>query len=146
MFSFLTRQTTFQQTGVLILLTLLSGCGTAETLQVEDGKIRALLPNRDTTAGYFTLTNHTASPVTIVGAKSDLARAIEMHKTVIKNDRVRMQRVQKYEVAPGEQAKFAPGGLHLMIFGVIDIPSSFPFTLVFEDGRQLKTQLEKFSD
>lgn len=130
----------------LFALLWLSGCAPAPELQVTDASIRDLIPGRDTTAGYFTLRNNTNAAVTLIGATSEHARAIEMHRTYIKEDRVRMQRVPEQVIGPGELVQFAPGGLHLMIFGVTSMPEPFNVTLQFKSGRQVDAAFSKLSN
>jgi copper(I)-binding protein len=128
----------------LILITLLGACGPApDALEVSQAQVRDLVPGRDTTAGYFVLTNNTATEITLNGATSDLARAIEMHETVQRENSVGMQRVRTLTIKPSEQVRFETGGLHLMIFGVADIPDAFPITLTFTNGEQLDVTFSK---
>ena len=87
--------------------------------------------------------NNTDATVVLYGARSPHARSIEMHRTYVKDDRVRMQRVREQAIEPGQQLGFAPGGLHLMIFGVDDMPEPFPITLLFDDGRQVSVPFSK---
>ena len=122
---------------------LLGACTEAPGLQVDNAQIRDLLPGRDTTAGYFTLSNNTSEPVTLVGAESTHARAIEMHESVVRGDSVRMQRVKQQTVAPGARVDFQPGGLHLMIFGVPAIEESTLITLQFASGERLAVSFSK---
>ncbi len=131
---------------VLLTLTLLAACSGTQSLQVDDAQIRELLPGRDTTAGYFSLFNNSGRTVTLTGARSAHARAIEMHKTTISGDSVGMQRVKQQTLQQGERVQFAPGGLHLMIFGVTDTPEPFPITLLFADGEQLEVSFSKLTN
>jgi periplasmic copper chaperone A len=132
----------------LFLLLMISfwfnGCSTPpEPIAVSSAEVRELVPGRDTTAGYFVLTNNTANELTLTGATSDLARAIEMHKTVQRENSVGMQRVSSVAIAPNTQARFERGGLHLMIFGVAEVPDRFPITLQFSSGEQLTVTFSK---
>jgi len=122
---------------------LVVACSQAPAVSVENAQIRALLPGRDTTAGYFTLHNHTDAQVTVLGASSPYARAIEMHSTVIVGDRVTMQRNDRHTLAPGESLQFEPGGHHLMLFGVSQFIEPFPITLLFSDGEQAEASFSK---
>ena len=112
---------------------LLGACDRAG-LAVDDAAIRPLIPGRDTTAGYFTITNNTSVTVTLTGARADQARAIEIHESLVRDDRVRMRRVEQVVVPAGETVQFAPGGLHLMIFGVASISPPFEIELLFADA------------
>ena len=124
---------------------LMPACAPPPDLEITDARVRTPVPGRDTTAGYFVLRNNTTATVTLQGARSPHARSIEIHRTYVKDDRVRMQRVRASDIEPGQQLEFAPGGLHLMIFGVTDMPEPFPITLLFTDGRQLSVPFSKLS-
>jgi copper(I)-binding protein len=121
----------------------LGACSAAPALHVESAQIRDLLPGRDTTAAYFTLSNNTAESITLIGAESSAAQAIEMHRSVVRGDSVRMQRVKRQTIAAGEQVDFEPGGLHLMVFGVAAIGESTLITLQFASGEQLTVSFSK---
>lgn len=142
MFSHMTK-TGFLLAAILGSMWALTGCSSPAEIQISDAKVRALLPGRDTTAGYFVARNNTDHPITLIGASSPAARAIEMHRTYIKEERVRMQRVPEVVIAPGEQVAFAQGGLHLMIFGVAELTEPFPITLLFDGNRQVDAAFSK---
>lgn len=114
-----------------------------QTLGVHNAQIRALLPGRDTTAAYFTLSNHTDHAVTLTGAHANQARAIEMHETVLRGDSVSMRRVEQHCLASGEVVRFEPGGKHLMVFGVVEINEPFEITLQFDNDEQLTASFSK---
>lgn len=142
MFSQLATQSKMMIT--LMLITMLGACGAVpDALEVSQAQVRDLVPGRDTTAGYFVLTNNTRAEITLNGATSSLARAIEMHKTVQRENSVGMQRVKALTVKPNEQVRFETGGLHLMIFGVAKVPEAFPITLTFTNGEQLDVTFSK---
>jgi len=110
-------------------------------LQVTQGQVRELIAGRDMTAGYFVLTNHGTESVTLTGVSSTLARSIEMHETTMRDGMMRMRPITTLTLKAGEQIKFEPGGLHLMIFGVPTITEPFPITLFFTDDQQVSAQL-----
>ena len=114
-----------------------------QTLGVHNAQIRALLPGRDTTAAYFTLNNHTDHAVTLTGAHSNQARAIEMHETVVRGDSVSMRRVEQHTLIAGDSVRFEPGGKHLMVFGVAEINEPFEITFGFDNGAQLTASFSK---
>lgn len=130
-------------TSLFLFVVLLAACSQPAKIAISDAQVRALLPGRDTTAGYFVLRNNTDTTLTLVGASSPVARAIEMHRTYIKDERVGMQRVPEVTIAPGEEVAFARGGLHLMIFGVAEFPEPFPITLQFDNNRQVQAAFSK---
>ncbi|MCR9260148.1 MAG: copper chaperone PCu(A)C [Pseudomonadaceae bacterium] len=142
MFPFL--KVTRQMFLVIMVALACSGCTKpVEPIAVSAAQVRDLVPGRDTTAGYFVLTNNTTNELTLTGATSELARAIEMHKTVQRENSVGMQRVSSLAIAPNSQVRFERGGLHLMIFGVAEVPDNFPVTLQFSSGEQLPVTFSK---
>ena len=130
---------------LLVLVTIMLSACDAPPLTVSDAKVRALLPGRDATAGYFQLNNNSNAPITLIGASSNLARAIEMHETVSHGDSVGMRRVKKVIVDAGQRVAFEPGGKHLMIFGVSQVADHFPITLLFDNGEQLQVSFSKLN-
>lgn len=85
-------------------------------LTVSDAVVRlAVVPGRPA-AGYFTL-NGGAQPDRLLGVASSLAR-VEMHETIMANGRMRMTAMKMLDVGAGKRIAFAPGGKHLMIYGL----------------------------
>jgi copper(I)-binding protein len=93
----------------------------AAPIAVDGGWLRAVAAEGGNTAAYFVVCNNTDAPISIVGAASDLARAIEIHRTIRdENDVVRMAPAGDVTVEPGASVAFEPGGLHVMMMGVAE--------------------------
>ena len=85
-------------------------------LTVSDAIVRlGVVPGRPA-AGYFTL-NGGAQADRLLGVASPVAR-VEMHETIMANGRMRMTPMKMLDVGAGKRIAFAPGGKHLMIFGL----------------------------
>ena len=86
-------------------------------------------------AAYFTLANAGAAD-RLVGVATDVADAVGMHSTTIDADGVgRMVPVQAVDISAGAEARFAPGGLHVMLIGLkrpLVQGEEFPLSLTFE--------------
>lgn len=101
----------------------LSGCkpgdplGPDPVLAVVDGSIRPGLTADRPSAAYFTITGGPA-PVALVAVTADAAQRAEMHETVRENGVVSMRAIQRVPVAANETVRFAPGGRHVMLFGL----------------------------
>jgi copper(I)-binding protein len=71
----------------------------------------------------------------LVGVASDAARAVELHATMVDTQGVASMRpVQGVDLPPGGAARFAPGGLHVMLIGLAEPlveGETFPLTLTF---------------
>ncbi len=95
-------------------LLLFAGACLAE-LEIGDGWIKHLPATVPVRAGYLTLSNTGSSTLTIVGVSSDSFASVEIHRSVQADGMMRMQRVERLSIAPGETVQLAPGGLHLML-------------------------------
>lgn len=87
------------------------------TLVARDAWIRETPPGRTLSAGYLTLVNAGPEPLTLIRASSDGAERVEFHDHSHVDGMMRMRRVDEVEVPAGGSVTFAPGGLHLMLFG-----------------------------
>jgi copper(I)-binding protein len=69
-----------------------------------------------TGAVYFMLQNGGDAPVTLTGAESPAAGAVEIHTTINDNGVMRMRRLAEgVEIPPDESIILAPGAMHLML-------------------------------
>jgi len=67
------------------------------------------------TAAYGSIENTRAAPVVLKNIRFACAEASEMHETVEIQGRVRMQKLDKIELAAGAFVKFEPGHKHVML-------------------------------
>jgi copper(I)-binding protein len=124
-----------------LALALLAGCTPAEPIAIDNARIRPPVPGRDVAVGYFDLTNHGPTAIELVGADSDHARAVELHTHVHDGDMMRMRRLERLTVAPGQTVHFEPGGHHLMLFGYEAADgAAVTLTLRFSNGAARSVQ------
>ena len=92
-------------------------------------------------AAFGMLRNPTAKPITVIGATSPYATAVQLHEVVDKDGTMVMQqRPGGFKVAPGAMLELKPGGNHLMFMGLrkpITAGALVPVTLIMSDGSQL---------
>lgn len=91
-------------------------------------------------AAYFDLANAGNSPAVLAAVHVAGSDAAEMHETMGAN----MSPVATLAIAPGETARFAPGGRHVMVFGLaasVAAGSTTEMTLTFADGDKLSAML-----
>ncbi|MFP6837526.1 MAG: copper chaperone PCu(A)C [Pseudomonadales bacterium] len=110
---------------------------------VENPRLRELLPGQNRTAGYFDIVNHGSTSMTLVGASSDAAAAIEFHHTFIDGNLVKMKRIERVVVEAGETLRFQPGGLHLMLFRVADLAEQTKVQLLTDTGVRIDAVFRK---
>jgi periplasmic copper chaperone A len=138
----------------LLLLSgvILSACGspveppgaaapvaTIGDIAISEPRVRTPPQGRDVTAGYLAITNTGASPARLVAASSPMASRVELHAHLTGPDGIKqMRQVNEVEVPAGGTALLAPGGLHLMLFGVkpdVEVGTSVPVSLTFDNGQ-----------
>lgn len=93
-------------------------------------------------AAYFTLKNTGDKPLTLLSATSPLSKRVELHEHSHENGVMKMRKVQAgLEIAPGKTLSFAPGGLHVMLFGMkqsLGEGADLPLVLKFNNGAEIK--------
>lgn len=99
-----------------LLLLAGSACSRDAGLVVSDAWIPEAPPGAGVMAGYFSVKNAGREACTLDRASGADFGAIELHRTLDDNGRMRMLRDQSVPLAPGAQARFEAGGLHLMLF------------------------------
>ncbi|MFP5357933.1 MAG: copper chaperone PCu(A)C [Gammaproteobacteria bacterium] len=102
----------------LCLAVLLWACAlpARADLLLEDAWIAAAPPGATAHAAYAQLRNTGTRKRVCTAASSPDFGAAEIHRSLIEDGRHRMLRAQQIEIAPGQTAALAPGGLHLMLF------------------------------
>lgn len=87
-------------------------------------------------AAYIAWRNTGTAPVTITGIEVASAKSADMHET---KDGA-MLPLPKLVLAPGEEANFAPGGRHVMVFGLpadVKAGDHLAYRLLLSDGSKL---------
>ena len=123
-----------------LILGILSSQALAADIMVVDAWSRAMPPTARVLPVYLTLHNHGDSQVSLIKISSKLG-AVALHNTVMENDMMRMQAVDKIVVQAKQQIKLAPMGLHAMVTGLTQaVPGEgdvLPLTLSFDNGEQM---------
>jgi copper(I)-binding protein len=137
----LTHQRARCWTVALFAWLLISPPGFAEQDLTLSGAWIRYLPGSGPMAGYFTLSNGSDQPISIVAASSPAFEQIDLHETVERGGETSMQSVEGgVTVAAKDSITFRPGGYHLMLMQrqtAINIGDVIDITLSFGDGRSL---------
>lgn len=115
------------------------GAGAPPGVAVHDAWIRSIIPSRPA-AGYFTLTNDTGAPLTLVGASSPDCGMLMLHRSTIQGGQETMTMVASVTLPAHGQVVFAPGGYHLMCMrpsSAVTPGGTVPVTLRFGNGDTL---------
>ena len=117
-----------------------SASAPTSTPSISQGRLVLSAVTGNPAAAYFTLTNGPAA-TTIASVAIDGADKAEMHETVGSE----MKPLANLPVAAGAKVIFAPGGKHVMVFGVkpsVTAGSTAKITVTFTGGTSLSALLK----
>lgn len=117
----------------------LGSCGGPKQLGVDHAWVRLPPVAGHPAAAYFEL-HGGADTATLVAVDTPAAAQAQMHESMTANGMSSMAPLAKVSVPAGETVKFAPGGKHVMLFGLnaaIAPGGKIPLHLRFADGTQL---------
>ena len=105
--------------GAVMMSGTLAGCrGEGEAPKVAKGWVRLAANPAAPAAAYFTLTGG-ARPATLTGVSTAVVKKAELHENMaMAHGMTGMAPLAKVEVPAGATVTFAPGGRHVMLFGV----------------------------
>lgn len=118
-------------------------------LQIDHPWSRELPPNAPAGAAYFVIHSQSADADALLSVSSPIAEKAELHTHVMLGEVMKMQQIDSVAVPAGGQAVFAPGGNHVMLFGLkkpLVAGESFPLTLVFEKAGAVDVQVNVEQD
>ena len=121
----------------IVLLALMLPIGVqAHHLKVDEPVLQMPLPGQTMGVGYFEIKNSSGEAVQLIEV-SHPEWKIEMHESVMKDGRMRMQSVKSVEVPAGGSVEFYQGGLHLMVMGwTPDDRTTTKVRFTMSDGSQ----------
>ena len=118
----------------------LGGCGQPRALAVDHAWVRLPAVPGNPAAAYFTV-HGGAGTVELTGIATDAAARAEMHQTIVADldtHAMAMERVESVTVPAHADIAFAPGGRHVMLFGLkpgVRAGSTVRLTLDFSGTR-----------
>ena len=95
----------------------LSACADPAPLYVDQAWISASASPDQPSAGYFVV-HGGPEAVTLRAIQSEVIQRIEMHDSVMENGMMTMKPIDSVDVPAKSELAFAPGGKHLMLFGL----------------------------
>lgn len=118
---------------------VLTGCGQPAPLYVDQAWVRVNPNGTGPSAGYFVI-HGGEEDVQLRRVTTDGALRVEMHESVMKDGMMTMQPIDQVEVPAKSKVAFAPGGKHVMIFGInpaVVKAGEMQMTLLFSNGDRL---------
>ena len=118
---------------------LLTACGDPAPTYVDQAWVR-LSPNKDRpSSGYFVAHGGDAD-TQLRGVMTDYALKVEMHESISEGGVMKMKAIDSVDIPAKGKVAFAPGGKHLMIWGINDTAISrgkMTFTFLLANGDRL---------
>lgn len=134
---------------LLIFTTLAAQCGPAASSSQGGGITVSDISARVTTqngAVYMTLKNGGASDDALIGAKTDVAKTVELHETKMdENDVMKMSPVPNIPIPAGGSVTLKSGGLHVMLIDMqkeLAVGDKISLTLTFEKAGPMTIEAE----
>jgi copper(I)-binding protein len=107
---------TLLRSATVLAFFLAASAAAAADVKVENAWARAPAPGQKVASAYAELTS--PSNAALLGAASPVAERVELHTMTMDGGVMRMRAVPRVELPAGTTVKLAPGGLHLMLFGL----------------------------
>lgn len=107
------------------------GAGKGADVQVSNAWVRATVPGQPVAGAYLDI--RASSRLKLVGVSSSVAERGEIHEMKEEDGMMKMRGVKAVELPAGKTVSLAPGGLHVMLFGLAE-----PLT----EGRKVSLSLK----
>jgi copper(I)-binding protein len=119
---------------------MLAGCGGPRELTVSDAWVRLAAVAGRPAAAYFTV-HGGPKPMTLISVSGDLAIRAEMHRSMTTGGGMAaMTPLPRVPIPAGGDIAFAPGGRHVMLFGVnprAKAGGTMTLTFTFANGDRI---------
>ncbi|MDP3740174.1 MAG: copper chaperone PCu(A)C [Hyphomonadaceae bacterium] len=129
----------------IVLALGLGACGQGAGVHIENAEFRPPLGASGIGVAYFAIRSDKADR--IVAISSPEADRIEIHASVTQGGNVSMKHLAGVDLPAGETVRFAPGGMHLMVFSPrhIGANTAFPITIELQSGAKQSAPFREIS-
>ena len=125
---------------VLFVFVCISTVCAEDVINVRDAWIPEAPPNARVIAGYMTIENRSSRKRTLTGATGDHFQKIELHRTELHGDIMKMVKQETLEIPSGGNVTLQPGSYHLMLIRPDSVPKEgdvVDLELQFDSGYTL---------
>jgi copper(I)-binding protein len=125
---------------ILLVLVCLSHVSADDSIIVSDAWMLEAPPNARVMAGYMTIENKSSKSRTLIGVSSEKFKRIEIHRTEMHGDIMRMVPQEELEIPAEGAISLQPGSHHLMLIGPESVPKEGErviLKLQFDNGKTL---------
>lgn len=125
----------------LVATSLMASSAFASGLDVSNAWARASAGAAKAGGAFLAIHNGNEHDHTLVSAKSDVAKRVELHTHTMIDGMMKMREVKAGIPLPaGSTVMLQPGGFHVMLMGLhapLKEGTSFPLTLTFDNGKDV---------
>jgi len=129
--------------GICILTLSVAHAETA--IKIDDAWVRSAPPSAKVMAGYMKMTNHSLKTITVTDINSPQFKKVEVHRTVMHEGMMHMEKVEPLNLDSHQQLILEPGGYHLMLIKPVDVIAEgeqVHFNFSFDNGDKLSLMAE----
>lgn len=113
-------------------------------IRVEDAYSREMPPGVSNIAVYLTIRNVGSHGVSLESVSTEVSESAMIHRSAMENGMMTMEHLPELYIAPRENARFEPGGLHIMLMGIkrpLRAGDSTRLNLSFSNGVVLRVDV-----
>jgi periplasmic copper chaperone A len=131
-----------------MVATNLVGMATAHAAEVKVGSLMitdAWARGTPRSGGAFLTIHNLGAADELIDVRADLARKVQLHRTVSENGIMKMKHVSGLPVPAHGMATLKPGSYHVMMMGLnkpMKPGQTFPLTLVFKQAGEVTVQVD----
>jgi len=109
-----------KKTALLLFLFVVGGiyAYTQPVIKIVNPWVRAVPPNMKNSALFMTIVNEGDEDDELIGVETDVAKMVQIHKTVNEKGVMKMLHVDKIEIHGHSKVELKPGGYHVMLMGL----------------------------
>ena len=116
----------------------------AGELDITHPWARPLPPVATVGVTYFTVTNNGDTDDVLLSVESPVAETVEIHTHIKEGDMMKMRKLEELVVPAQGELTLAPGGHHLMLMNLKQVPvkgDRFPVTLHFKQAGTVEVEV-----
>ena len=125
---------------ILMMMFVVSSASAAEPVMVHDAWVRSAPPNARALGAFMEIMNVSDKPVALIAASSRRFGKVELHKSEMHGEMMKMVPQKKMVVPAGGSLTLKPGSYHLMLMKPKSVPQAgelVDLELRFDSGLTL---------
>ena len=125
---------------ILMMMYVVSSASAADPVMVHDAWVRSAPPNAKALGAFMEIMNVSDKPVALIAASSSRFGKVELHKSEMHGEMMKMVPQKKMVVPAGGSLTLKPGSYHLMLMKPKSVPQAgelVDLELRFDSGLTL---------